>query len=90
MTFVVKNPTPNAVEEKKKDKYGEAKYWKYRKNKEIRSSRDRKHAVEKNWDDMVLTINSSAFLDAYTKNITPIVRELKPRTYAEIVKSGWY
>lgn len=93
MTFIVKTPTPNAtdVDEKKKtNKYAEATYWKYRKSKEIRSSRDRKHAPEQQWDDIILVINSREFLNAYIKNITPIVSELKPRTYADIVKSGWF
>lgn len=80
--FVDKKIASNKI-----NKYEESNYWKYRKGKEIRSFRDRKYVIAQGWDDVVLTINSSDFVNAYIKNITPVATS--PRTYADVVKSGW-
>ncbi len=79
------------VKEKKKklkNKYEEASYWKYRKGKEIRAARDRKYPEQTESDERVLIMNSSEFLNAYIKNITPIVIKER-KSYADAVKSGW-
>ena len=85
-------PVHNTIQETNKmakNKYMEATYWKYRQTKERRASRDRKYSTL-DYDNSVLTIHSTDFVNAYTKDITPIVSELKPRTYADIVKSNWF